>query len=141
MSFSDQSRHVSDALVSRDRPTRRHDQLVHLRQHLLHFALRWRVADGDVEGRDRIRVGGGASDGVGELLGDHFAGWAWGAFRTLHAVLAARDAEGEADEGAVVARLHVGFLPGLERVRRVHGEVRKGGPWGSKGPASSRYRR
>ena len=56
----------------------RTDQLIKLVRDCLHFALCWRVADGEPERGNIVAVGGRAcksvGDGVGELLGGDFAG-------------------------------------------------------------------
>ncbi len=58
-------------------PVQRRDQLIDLRHHLLHFALRRWVADGEAERVDGVGAGGGVGDGGVELGGSNFAGTPW----------------------------------------------------------------
>ncbi len=98
------------------------DHLVQLLPHGFHV----RIGKACVQRAHAIGVRTRAADGVIELSLADVSGRALGAVAPVAAIVAAWDAEGEADIAAVEVRLHGGLLTWIKRGHAVHHGLGKG---------------
>jgi hypothetical protein len=101
------------------------DHLIHLLPQGLHVGIGKASVQRAHAVGVRARVADGV-DGAVELSLADVAGWALGAIAAVGAIIAAWDAEVEADIGAIEVHTDGGLLTGIERHHAVHDGLGKG---------------